>query len=382
VSHNHGLGDRDDEGERPLTTHPAADLFPLLEGPEYRALVESIRTDGLLQPVWRTPDGQTLDGRNRLRACEETNVEPTFTTYVGDDPWSFVVAANIHRRHLTPDQRASLALQLLPELKREHPQGKKTSSKEDVCSNAARAARLVGVSRSTVERVIRVESGAPDLAAKVRAGQMTFSRADRILRGREVEKLLPREPVTAEVREGDFRKVLVDLHNVDAIITDPPYAQAALPLLGDLAVWADKVLAPSGVLAVMVGIMFLPDVLRQLEGYRPYRWTMAVVGTRIQASHARKVAQQWKPILIYGSGPRINDVIRYETSEHVKHHEHGQDSAVFAQLIERLTKPGSLVVDPFAGSGTTLVAAQLTGRRSIGCDVDPAAVSTARGRLH
>lgn len=41
--------------------------------------------------------------------------------------------------------------------------------------------------------------------------------------------------------------------------------------------------------------------------------------------------------------------------------------------IEEYSRPGELVVDPFCGSGTTLVEARLTGRHSVGCDLDPLA---------
>ena len=41
-------------------------------------------------------------------------------------------------------------------------------------------------------------------------------------------------------------------------------------------------------------------------------------------------------------------------------------------FIERLTGPGDLVYDPFMGRGTTLVEAMLLGRRTAGCDINPA----------
>jgi len=54
-------------------------------------------------------------------------------------------------------------------------------------------------------------------------------------------------------------------------------------------------------------------------------------------------------------------------------------------LLERVmslvTLPGDLVFDPFAGSGTTLVAADLLGRNSIGVDLSASAVELARRRL-
>lgn len=42
-----------------------------------------------------------------------------------------------------------------------------------------------------------------------------------------------------------------------------------------------------------------------------------------------------------------------------------------AFFIERLTRPGDVVYDPFTGRGTTLVEAALHGRVPVGCDVNP-----------
>ncbi len=50
-------------------------------------------------------------------------------------------------------------------------------------------------------------------------------------------------------------------------------------------------------------------------------------------------------------------------------------------LIELTTIPGQLVLDPFCGSGSTLVAAKLTGRAYMGFEVDAEAVKIARERL-
>ena len=40
-------------------------------------------------------------------------------------------------------------------------------------------------------------------------------------------------------------------------------------------------------------------------------------------------------------------------------------------FIERLTTPGDMVYDPFAGRGTTLIESALLGRVPIGCDINP-----------
>ncbi len=55
------------------------------------------------------------------------------------------------------------------------------------------------------------------------------------------------------------------------------------------------------------------------------------------------------------------------------------------RLLDRIVRAssdvGSLVVDPFAGSGTTLAAAAAAGRRFAGCDVGTLAITTIRTRL-
>lgn len=54
---------------------------------------------------------------------------------------------------------------------------------------------------------------------------------------------------------------------------------------------------------------------------------------------------------------------------------------LFEYLIETFTNPGALVVDPFAGSGTTAVAAWQTGRNYIVGDQDEEYVGIMRDRL-
>ncbi len=51
------------------------------------------------------------------------------------------------------------------------------------------------------------------------------------------------------------------------------------------------------------------------------------------------------------------------------------------RVIRMTTRPGDLVLDPFCGSGTTLVAALAAGRRALGVDVAPEAVELARRRV-
>jgi DNA modification methylase len=64
-----------------------------------------------------------------------------------------------------------------------------------------------------------------------------------------------------------------------------------------------------------------------------------------------------------------------------KHHPTQKSIHVLKPLIEAFTKPGDLVLDPFAGSGSTCLAAHRTGRGYIGIELDAIYHATARQRL-
>lgn len=54
---------------------------------------------------------------------------------------------------------------------------------------------------------------------------------------------------------------------------------------------------------------------------------------------------------------------------------------LLADLITAVTKPGDLILDPFAGSGSTLVAAKKTGRRFTGIELDDVHYAKAQRRI-
>jgi 16S rRNA G966 N2-methylase RsmD len=393
----------------PWPVHPAAELFPLLADDELRDLSEDIRRHGLHQPVWLWDDPERgtvlLDGRNRARACLLAGVEIRTQPYRGDDPIAFSISANEKRRHLTAGQRAFLALEIeklyAAEVKRGRPRNDDQEKVADLRpfpsrenKSAERAAKVVNASGRGVSQAKRVEREAPDLAEKVRAGQLAMDRAERIIRDREAEQrrieqarqeaAMQPAPTIVDIRVGDFREALADLHDIDAIITDPPYPHEFIPLLGDLAAWADKVLKPDGVLAVLMGQTYLPEVYRLLDGHRPYRWTGCYLTPgNGYASMARRVQSNWKPLIVYGGGPRFADIVRSEGQDAAAKSLHfwGQDYGAFHTVVERLTVRGQTVCDPFMGSGTTLLAAKALGRHAVGADVDAAHVATARERL-
>ena len=96
-----------------MTPHPLAELFPILVGEELRALADDIKAHGLREPLLVLGD-QLIDGRNRAAACELAGVEPRIEEYTGDPAAipALIISKNLHRRHLTTDQRAAIAAEL------------------------------------------------------------------------------------------------------------------------------------------------------------------------------------------------------------------------------------------------------------------------------
>ena len=374
--------------------HPAAELFPLMEGDEFNALVESIRTQGLREPAWLTADGALLDGRNRVRACQAAGIKPSFRQYDGDDPVQFVWDMNVNRRHLTATQTAVAGL------KREELKSKARSlvarpgrpSKHETSAPVQQfpktdtvIAKSLGVSSRTVAQVARVIEEAPDLVPEMESGKLSAKAAERevktrLARKREASRRQEAEQValsgtTFEIRRGDFQTVLADLDDdsVDLVVTDPPYGDQYTHLYGELAKWASAKLKPGGSLVAYVGQGNLPDVTAEMGPHLRYWWTLALMHNHGgQQLPGKWVMVEWKPLVWYVKGTRSGRLYvadRMSGSKPRKDlHEWAQGVDEVGYLIEQLSDPGALVVDPFAGSGSFGYAAQALGRHFIGAE--------------
>lgn len=203
--------------------HPAADLFPMVEGDEFRELCADIKERGLAQPITIWTDGTLLDGRNRLLACYETHQEVVLDRYKGTDPVQFSLSANLHRRHLNPGQRAVVALKvrkLLQPAAKERiahagrssapgkPSEKASADLRDLSTptehrkSTADAAKAVGASPRAVEQAARVERSAPDLLPQVQAGTMALDKAHKEAQQRERQQAASRpQPEMPKVDE-------------------------------------------------------------------------------------------------------------------------------------------------------------------------------------
>ena len=74
----------------------------------------------------------------------------------------------------------------------------------------------------------------------------------------------------------------------------------------------------------------------------------------------------------------------FQRGETLRHNNHPtvKPIALMEYLINMVTKEGQTVLDPFTGSGTTLIAAKKLGRKYIGIELEPDYVKIAEARLN
>lgn len=170
--------------------HPAAELFPMMGGEAFNLLVADIAVNGQRDDIWLSEDGRLLDGRNRLAACQALEIEPRVRTYEGMDPAHFVVSLNVHRRHLTPSQLATVAVEALPSLESEAKAkmlaGKRQDPEADLPQGRAPqsvdlAGSALGVSATLVKQAKRIKAEDPNAYNEVRTGTKTVTEAYRTL---------------------------------------------------------------------------------------------------------------------------------------------------------------------------------------------------------
>jgi hypothetical protein len=192
--------------------HPAAALFPEMDAEAFAALVASIAAHGQLEPCVLL-DGQLLDGRHRWRAClaQRPPLVPQTREWAGEggDPVRFVLAQNLHRRHLDSGQRAVVAAESLAlyqqqakerqrEAGKEHGRGQPAEQDRQGIAEpsdraagkaTAQAAKAAGTNAEYVRLAARLRDERPDLFADVKRGDRPLVEAVREARREKAAEL-------------------------------------------------------------------------------------------------------------------------------------------------------------------------------------------------
>lgn len=202
------------------------------------------------------------------------------------------------------------------------------------------------------------------------------------------------------VIQGDCLKVLPTLNEESAVvITDPPYG-----LDYGYASYNDSPenlaeLVPAFVAAargIADRVVVFPGV-HNVQWYPKADWILSW-SWRDTSHYGAAGYSMWQPILLYGkdikgfgsvNGVLKSDSIHFPDGNGIgfladykgKDHPCPKPEKLMQYLVRRFTNDTDTVIDPFAGSGTTIVAAKKLGRSAIGIEIDPGYCEIARRRI-
>lgn len=386
-------------------------LVPKPSTEDYVALEASIIShSGAFESIKVNTKNEILDGHTRHEICNKHKL--IFKTETVDlptvlDEKIYVVEANLQRRQLNPAQRIELNFVLEPLLTEKGRQnieatiptkGEKGFQPVLVqkCTNID-VLKTVAVKSKTCRRNVakykKIREKAPEkIKQEVLNGKRSINSAYAIVKEQERQEArnaeLSKVPVLPEnviLFQDDFTKIDISENSIQLILSDPPYPEEYLPLWDSLAEFAEKVLVEGGYLITYCGHYHLPTVLNKLSKHLKYFWTIALTQKQQALIHSRHVFCCWKPLLIFYKPPLslpkyFGDVIKGEGREKT-HHAWQQGLPELEQLINTFCPENGVILDPFAGSGTTLLAAKQLKRKCIGIESNPETYKIMAQRL-
>ena len=230
---------------------------------------------------------------------------------------------------------------------------------------------------------------------QVREGVQTVSEAMKTVRAAKTKAARGELAQTANSMPRDKRWHLstadIQTHTTskrfDYIITDPPYLKEYLHLYDVLAKRALDWLEPDGLLVVMCGQSYLAQIYALMAKHLSYYWTGCYL-TPGQPTplRARQVNTTWKPLLMFTKpdgnykGKIFGDVFKSDSNDK-RLHEWGQSESGMSAIVSGICLPGTTILDPFLGAGTTGVAAIRHGCLFTGFDVDAECVKLSHARI-
>lgn len=385
---------------------------PLL--PEERAgleksLLEEGCRDGIV--VWNET---IIDGHNRYEICNKHFIDFNIVDMDFDnrnDVKIWIINNQFSRRNLPAYERAKLALVLEPLISakaKEKETMRKTTFLKSEKSNlptvdtTKEVAKIAGVGKDTVSKVKKIEEKAPpEVKEKLASGEMSINEAYQDIRKSEKAEQLQQSKKEIEdaaksvvtelaIHHGDCVEWLENLTvEADLLITDPPYSTDVSNIVEFAQSWlphALKKVKSTGRAFVCIGAY--PEELRaylnvdsgHLELCQVLVWTYR---NTLGPSPKDIYKQNWQAILYYkgADAPDLNCPIMVEQfsvqdinapdnrhGHYERWHAWQKPDELAERLIRHSTNAGDLVIDPFAGTGTFLIAATKLGREAFGCD--------------
>ena len=406
---------------------------------ELKQVAEDIKANGLREPIVLF-DRKILDGRNRLLACELAGVEPRYEEFTGThrEAFAFAWSKNFARRHLTSSQAAA-ALEMrkrreaefaaeISELKAEATANQKSGKGKDGSGGRGRkktpAKDLAKVSRHPTSDTLAQSAGTNraylEVAAKSTDEELNALRDGKkkipqVQKQRRIAEQVQREQEAAKSVKSDHWIITADQAVIECpvLITDPPYGILNQPwepkkLWSFTRKWAVRWNdCKADLVAIFWSQQYLWDGRRWFdESLSKYQFQQLLIWNYRNNTSAQSrmgLKQTYEPIFLYrrkgckrkiGAGAGVWSDGLHDSDcfiaavpqtnfkdENRKQHPAQKPVSVMRWLVNALSKPGELIVDPFCGSGTTGIGALQLGRRFHGIENNKDFLELAKRRI-
>ncbi len=158
-------------------------------------------------------------------------------------------------------------------------------------------------------------------------------------------------------------------------------------LMSHIAGWSRRLLAEGGTFTAFTDWRMVPTLVPAIES-AGFRYQSLVVWKKPSAGLGTGFRAQHELAMHFANGtPRYHSSSHGNVLEakrvHSSSRQHQTEKPVdlITKILEVVSQPEDVILDPFMGSGTTLVAAKQNGRKAVGIELDERYCEIAVNRL-
>jgi len=408
-------------------------LIPALSAEEYAQLEANILEDGIREPII-TWNGFIIDGHNRFSIAQRFDLEYRTTSkhFASEESVKeWMILNQFGRRNLSNYQRSVLALQLeevFSKKAKENQKGgqggvllKQKSAEANSIETRKELSKVASVSHDTISKVKKIQEKAPqEVKAKLATGEVSINAAYKEIKKEEkkqnfinkkieFEKPIININTNQKIIEGDSRQVLktLDKKSFDLLLSDPPYGmdfksgwnikdkiqndkiEDTVKLFEEVLKESVPLLKDDAHFYLFGNINYINEIKPIIEKYLTLKnvliWDRQIIGMGDLKTYGNSYDivyfgynKKWKDL----HGTRERDILNFQRVDPAKNiHPTEKPLDMLEYLIKKSSQENDKILEPFAGGGSTLVAAKNTNRKATGIEIENKYVQLIKERI-
>lgn len=391
-------------------------------------LKESIKKHGLIHPIVIDSDGVLIAGERRLKACQELGIDPVYRVVDFENPTQAEIDENTQRKDFTASEIFAISNYVNEVESRQFDGINQYSVKRVVINDndpkkpIDKVSEITGVGTATISKINQIfKSDFDDIKEKVDAGDLSVNEGYREVKKiekqekyKEKKELFEKDNPIVENNDiiiylGDSIGLIDKLNNnsIDCFLTDPPYGmnfksgwndfdniendkiEDTILLLDSLFLNVKCKLKDDAHIYIFGNINYISEIKIVFEKYFVLKniliWDRNIIGMGDLKTYGKSydiiyfgVNKKWRDL----NGVRDRDVLRFNRiNPNEMKHPTEKPFELLEYLIKKSTNENDLILDTFAGGGSTLLTSKKLNRKCIGMELNKDYYEVIRERL-